>query len=66
MVSGWPGVTKPSEPTRAFRKMNFVSFLAERSTPVMVATDVAGMTKPQATTASIAAAVWVPLPSDTR
>ena len=24
IVSGWPGVTKPSEPTRAFRKMNFV------------------------------------------
>jgi len=46
--------------------MNFVSFLEERSMPLMVAKDVAGTSRAHARTASVAAAVWVPLPSDTR
>ena len=67
MVSGWPGVTTPSEPTRAFRKTNFVFLPFEaRSTGALPATPDAGTSSAHARAASTATAVRVPLPSDTR
>ena len=63
MVSGWPGVTTPSEPTRAFRKTNFVFFARGRP---WAAPAVAGPSSAHASGGSTAAAVRVPLPSDTR
>src|SRR3954470_19106204 len=68
IVSVWPGVTNPSEPTRAFRKTNFVLGLPCEEAPTKgdPASPVAGTISAQTSAATSAAAALVPLPADTR
>src|SRR5215208_7135933 len=67
IVSGSPGVTKPSETTFAFMKMNLVRCLPleERSTAGL-AVPVAGSIRTPPKAASAAATARVRLPADTR
>ena len=69
IVSGWPGVTKPSDPTLAFRKTNFVrgfDFFEESCAPPDLAGAIAGTSSAPTRAAMTAAVVRVPLPADTR
>src|SRR3954464_15516557 len=66
IVSGWPGVTNPSETTLAFRKTNFVCclpFEARLTTGGPAA--MAGTTSTHARAVTTTAAVRDPLPADT-
>src|SRR5262245_23729070 len=68
MVSGLPGVTKPSEPTFAFRKMNLVRCLplAEGWAGGAAAGAAAGRTSAPTRAAAMTAGMRVALPADTR
>src|SRR5215213_2601184 len=68
IVSGWPGVTNPSEPTRAFRKTNFVfGFPFEaRAVGVLPAAARAGIIRRPVMATRATAAARAALPADTR
>ena len=65
IVSGWPGVTWPSETTRAFRKMNLICPFAERPFGVVPLARAAAGTSAHASAANNARAARLLLPSDT-
>lgn len=67
MVSGWPGVTKPSEPTFAFRKMNLVFGLdlEETSARGLPAAPVTGRIAAHASATNPVTNLWFPLPVGT-